>query len=343
MDRNRASGAQRLPDWDASENWTSPEELPDFLERIGIETSRFAHQGQRAFSVIDPYGKSYDLATERPLFYIIKRGATPGGLESALQSQAQEMGIPIEYNTPCAPGQADIWAGGTFGQGSLVLSTGITFKTDHPDQVCVIVDPSIAPRAYAYLVTIQGEGTLAVVLTEARKEANAYLERAIDVFKRSTGIEIREPHKSGGSGGDMAAFRHGRNDFVIGEAGGYQDFLWGFGIRHAFATGYLAAQAILNGQDWQAVADEHVRPLVMASMVNRWLYDRVPTRGYAMLVRRFASSPDLNALIGRWYHPRKIHRLLWPVVSRDFERKAADASEHTYYSHRTRRATQPGS
>ena len=51
----------------------------------------------------------------------------------------------------------------------------------------------------------------------------------------------------------MAAFRHGRNDFVIGEAGGYQDFLWGFGIRHAFTTGYLAAQAILNGQDWQAV------------------------------------------------------------------------------------------
>jgi hypothetical protein len=80
----------------------------------------------------------------------------------------------------------------------------------------------------------------------------------------------------------------------------------------------------------------------MASIVNRWLYDRVPKRGYAMLIRHFATSPDLNALIGRWYHPRKIHRLLWPLVSRDFKRKAAVASEHTYDGRRTRRAAGPG-
>ena len=55
-----------------------------------------------------------------------------------------------------------------------------------------------------------------------------------------------------------------------------------------------------------------------ASLVNRWLYDRMPNRGYATLIRRFAGDPDLNALVGRWYHPRRIHRLLWPLAARHF-------------------------
>lgn len=336
LERNEASGEHRLPDWDCVENWTSLEDLPFFLQSIGIESARFRFAGSTSFSVIDPYRKRYDVHTERPLFYMVKRGPVDGGLDHGLQRHAEEMGIPIEYGVSCPPRKANIWAGGTFGQGSFMLSTGIIFKTDHADCVCVLVDAGIAPRAYAYLVVVDGEGTLAVVLTRARKEANRLLERAIQAFKSSTDLNILEPRKSGGTGGDMAAFWNGRSDVVIGEAGGFQDYLWGFGIRHALTSGYLAAQAILNEQDWQSLADEQLRPLVRASLVNRWLYDRVPNRGYALLIRRFATSPDLNALIGRWYHPRKLHRLMWPVASQHFKRRSTAPSEHDY-SNRTQR------
>ena len=37
LERNKASGSQRSPDWDAVENWTSLEDLPLFLDRLGIE------------------------------------------------------------------------------------------------------------------------------------------------------------------------------------------------------------------------------------------------------------------------------------------------------------------
>jgi hypothetical protein len=338
IERNRASGIQRYADWDAIENWTTLEDLPLYLERIGIQSGRFKYAGSTSFSVIDPYGKRYDVGTERPLFYMIKRGGTEGGLERGLQAQAEDMGIPIEYGVSCPPGKADIWAGGTSGQGSFIVSTGITFETGHPDWVCGLVDSRIAPRAYAYLVVVQGEGTLAVVLTEARKEANRLLERAIEVFKANTELDIIEPRKSGGTGGDMAAFWNGRNDFVIGEAGGFQDFLWGFGIRHALTSGYLAARCVLDGQDWQSVADAEMRPLVRASLVNRWLYDMMPNRGYALLIRRFAASPELNDLMGRWYHPRRIHRLLWPMASRHFQRRTLAPIKHERYSNRTRHA-----
>jgi flavin-dependent dehydrogenase len=157
------------------------------------------------------------------------------------------------------------------------------------------------------------------------------------VFKKHTELDIRQPRKSGGSGGDLAAFWNSHTDFVIGEAAGFQDFLWGFGIRHALTSGYLAAQAILEGRDFQDVADEKIRPLVRASLVNRWLYDKMPNRGLATLIGRFGTDPDLNALVGRWYHPRRIHHLLWPLAARHFRRQAAALAGHGRYSNRTRR------
>ena len=74
-----------------------------------------------------------------------------------------------------------------------------------------------------------------------------------------------------------------------------------------------------------------IRPLVRASLVNRWLYDRMPNRGYATLIRRFARDPDLNALVSRWYHPRRIHRLLWPLAARWARNEAAALAGHERY------------
>lgn len=338
IERSPESGAQRFPDWDAVENWTSPEDLPQFLERIGIDDNLFRYSGHTSFTVIDPYGRRYDVQTRRPFFYLIKRGAVPGGLELGLQTQAKAMGIPITYGVTCQPGEADIWAVGSFGQGATFVSVGFTFSTDHPDWVCGIVDKNIAPRAYAYLVIVQGEGTLAVLMSKERRDAHRLLERAINVYRQHTDLDIREVRRSGGSGGDMAAFWLSEDDFVIGEAAGFQDFLWGFGIRHAFTSGYLAAQTILTSQQWQVVAEQEIRPLVRASLVNRWLYDRMPNWGYALLVRRFARDADLNALVSRWYHPRRIHRWLWPVVERHFQLHVSALSSHRRYQNRTRQA-----
>ncbi len=338
LERSPRSGAQRFPDWDAVENWTTADDLPDFFRQIGIDDSRFSYTGQADFSVIDPYGRRYDVRTGHPFFYLIKRGAVEGGLERGLQAQAEAMGIPIEFDTPCPPGRADIWAAGPLTQAADFVSVGFTFHTGYPDWVCGLVDMDIAPRAYAYLVIYRGEGTLAVLLSEARREANRLLELALEAFRRHADFDIQDRRKSGGSGGDVAAFWHSGRDFVIGEAAGFQDYLWGFGIRHAFTSGWLAARAILDGRDWQRVADAEIRPLVHASLVNRWLYDRMPNRGYALLMRRFAGDPDLHALMSRWYHPRPMHRLLWPLVARHFARKSA-ARAAAPYQNRTRPPT----
>jgi hypothetical protein len=331
MERNRASGVMRAPEWDAVENWTSQLDLPQLLEKIGIDERRVHYFGQNNFSVIDPLGRRYEVVTPRPLFYLVKRGAGPGGLEQGLQNQAISMGIPIEYGTACPPGGADIWAVGCSGQATGFISLGFTFHTSYPDWICCLIDKNIAPRAYAYLVIRQGEGTMAVVLSKAKREAHRLLDRALTAYKRHADFVIQDALTSGGSGGDAAAFWHSGSALVIGEAAGFQDFLWGFGIRHALASGFLAAQTILTNQAWQAVAEQEIRPLVRASLVNRWMYNRMPNMGYALLIRKFARDPDLAGLLRRWYFPRRIHRVLWPMVEHSYLKRLAAANSERRY------------
>ena len=78
LERHPASGAQRSPDWDAVENWTSPVDFPSFLRGIGVEPDRFVSRTCSAFSVIDPFGRRYDVQTPRPFFYLVKRGLAAG-------------------------------------------------------------------------------------------------------------------------------------------------------------------------------------------------------------------------------------------------------------------------
>ena len=70
----------------------------------------------------------------------------------------------------------------------------------------------------------------------------------------------------------------------MGEAAGFQDYLWGFGIRNALCSGYLAAQAIAQGSDYHQTIRAQIRPLVYNSLFNRAVYNRVGDRSYRFLI-----------------------------------------------------------
>jgi flavin-dependent dehydrogenase len=255
------------------------------------------------------------------LFYLIKRGPESGSLEQALKAQALESAIPIHYNSTRSRQEVDIWAAGA-PSGGFFLGAGLTFRTTHPDVVMVLVDNQIAPKAYAYLVIVNGYGTLSVVLTRDFKAAPAYLERCMGAFHRHKSFSMDNIHRASGFGGLVSAFWQpaaaSTGPLVVGEAGGFQDFLWGFGIRHALHTGQLAAQALAERGDYEALLMHRVRPLVRASIANRVLYDWGDNRLYQLLVRRFATSRDLSASVRHWYVGLPLHRLLWPLAQRRY-------------------------
>ena len=317
FEKNSDSGHARHADWDAIENWTTEEDMLALLDQWGIAPS-FEHRSTLDFEVYDTEGTCYPVTTPRPFFYLLKRGPDRGSVEQALKEQALDHGVRIHYGRACRRDEVDVWAVGSQ-HGGFFLGAGMTFRTRHPDAVLGLVSTTAAPKAYAYLVIVDGEGTLSVVLTQDFKQARSYLNRSIEIFRKAKQFDMEDVRMTSGFGGRTSLFwQRSTQPLVVGEAAGFQDFLWGFGIRYALYSGHLAARALHEGLDYEKLVSREVRPLVRASLINRLMYDRAGDDFYRRLIRHFSGSPNLPALTRRWYRGHRVLRVLWPLVRRKY-------------------------
>ena len=317
FERNAESGQSRHTDWDAIENWTTEEDFLTCLRQWGIEPA-FEHREPLSFEVYDPKGDCYEVRLPRPFFYLLKRGVERGSIEQALKAQALEAGVELHYNRAAAQEDVDIWAAGARSAG-FFLGTGVTFRTAHPDIVAGLVDTRAAPKAYAYLVIVDGFGTLSVVLTQDFRNARNYLEYCSREFRRHRPFDMSDLKRTSGFGGLVSAFWQPASRLItLGEAAGLQDFLWGFGIRHALHSGHLAARAVHENLSYAQLIQREIHPLVRASIVNRMFYDRVGNRAYSALIRHFAPSRDLSRQIRPWYRGLPLHKLMWSFTERRY-------------------------
>jgi hypothetical protein len=146
-----------------------------------------------------------------------------------------------------------------------------------------------SPNAYAYLIVLDGSGPLSVVLTRFQGRPVRLNGRRPSV-PASQAIDHVDVRAGGGMGGSLDAFhRPTIGPPSLGEAAGFQDYLWGFGIRYALQSGDVAARALMEGTDYTASVAREIRPLIQASLRLRTLYDRVGDRGDHALVRGIAT------------------------------------------------------
>lgn len=320
FEKNADSGQLRHTDWDAIENWTTQEDFLTCLSQWGIEPT-FEHRAPLSFEVYDSKGECHEVALSQPFFYLLKRGVERGSIEQALKLQALESGVIIHYNRPLAKDEVDIWAAGARSAG-FFLGTGITFRTTHPDIIVGLVNTVVAPKAYGYLVIVDGFATLSIVLTQNFKNAREHLAECIKIFRRHKSLDMEDIKQTSGFGGLINAFwQPTTQPLIVGEAGGLQDFLWGFGIRHALHSGHLAARAIHENLSYPQLVACEIHPLVRTSIINRAMYNRIGDRGYRALIRYFASSQNLSNQIRPWYRGLGLHRFLWPIVERRYRPK----------------------
>ena len=313
FEKNADSGESRRGHWDAMENWTTEEDVLELLCQAGIAAD-FEH---RPISNIDVYagnGARYSVSVKQPLCYLVKRGPEQGSLEYALKSQALRHGVNIHYSQPRTRDAVDVWAAGCK-SGGFFLGAGLAFRTTHPDVVMCLVDTFAAPKAYAYLVIVDGQGTLTTVLTRDFIHARQYLDRSTEFFRQTCAFNMEDVHMSSGFGGALSAFwQPVTNPIVVGEAGGFQDFLWGFGIRHALFSGQLAARAIHERLDYERLVSREIRPSIRSSLVNRAIYDHLGNPISGRVLQWFSSSPALPRLLRWLYRASTPRNLLWPAI-----------------------------
>ena len=118
----------------------------------------------------------------------------------------------------------------------------------------------------------------------------------------------------------------GQNEqaIYVGESAGFQDALWGFGIRFAVLSGYLAAESIIHNKNYDQLVADQILPLLKVTLANRFLYDRAGNYGKQFLLNRIQKSQDVLALLRKQHQLSGLKKILFKVAKRWYRTRLID-------------------
>lgn len=308
------------------ENWSSRQDSLAALRSLGI-TTEFDYLPCHSGAVFDAWDQRYAIHSREPLFYMVERGAGPGSLDSALLRQALAEGADVRFNSPIHR----IQTGGILATGPKsadAIAVGYHFDTSMPDGFWAICNDDLAPRGYAYLLVMRGRGTVKSCMFRGFKQEALYVERTLAAFTRLVRLDMNNAQAHGGAGNFRIpqTARSGIH-LVAGEQAGFQDTLWGFGMRLAITSGVLAARSLLDGRDYDQRWRTELEGLMSASVVNRAFYCMLGNRGYRWTLRHMHKhAPDARDALYRYYRPSMLKRILMPLGRGLFRSQRRDES-----------------
>ncbi len=293
------------------ENWTTKQDVLQELDDMGITTD-FDYLPCKQGMTFDRTGHKHPIRSEFPIFYMVERGPNVGSLDHALLKQAQQLGVEVRFNSRVKqlPYPAILATGP---KAADAIAVGYHFETDMEDGYWVICDDELAPGGYAYLLIWNGKGTVKSCMFNDFKHEQRYVQRTVTAFQRLVDLEMKKPVAHGGVGNFYIPTQIcSGNRPVIGEQAGFQDTLWGFGMRYAINSGILAAKSILTGAKCSAMWFSKYKSLLEVSVVNRVLYNDFYHFGSKWFLKYVSRHPDVRHFLHRQYNPMFIKKLLYP-------------------------------
>jgi flavin-dependent dehydrogenase len=311
-------------DFQGLENWSSEGDVLKLLKDIGIEINFLCEPCYKG-TLCAPEMSPVNITSDRPIFYLVKRGSMPETLDSGLKEQALTLGVDMRFNhrLDTLDGKAIV---GTGPKGADVIAVGVTFGTEMEDTAVVVLDDEIAPKGYAYLLVNQGQGTMVSVLYREYRRGDECFEKMKLFFKNTMEVDMRNERKFGGYGNFfLRETQINHEKLYIGESAGFQDCLWGFGMRYSILSGYLAAKSLIDGSDYDMLWKKQLKPMLDTSLVNRYLFEKCGHAGYRYLTRKFASG-NSREFLRRHYNPSTLKQFLMPLAKSRYESRVKDLS-----------------
>jgi len=313
-------------DFQGLENWTTEQNVLAWLKDLGIST-QFKTVACTQCIVFDDRKRKYQLNSKEPMYYTVERGPGPGTLDNALLTQAQNLGVEVRFNSHLdhLGNNAGVLAVGP--KAADAIAVGYHFETDMEDGSWAICDDNVAPQGYAYLLTANGRGTVKSCMFSGFKRQKVYVQRTVDAFQQLVGLEMKNPRPHGGSGN----FRVPRSAYsghnpLVGEQAGFQDTLWGFGMRLAIMSGVLAAQSLSKNENYDVLWQRELKPQMQTSVVNRALFGLLGKYGYRWFLQHISSTQDLRSVLRRQYQPSLLKRILSPWANHLYQSRRKDTS-----------------
>lgn len=247
--------------------------------------------------------------SEAPYGYLFKRGGE-GSLDHWLRDEVLRHGVDIHYGTR-AP-LADIVATGPSQPDGIARE--VHFSTDQKTRTWVLFDPKRSPGGYSYLFTSRGSGTFGTAITRHFKLLDRYFHTNLEFFRNLETIPM-ESIRRGYSYMNFFLKRSAvlAGQCLTGEAGGFQDFLFGIGIRQACITADLAVRSVTEPVSYDSLWRHVLRRRQQVSLVNRFLFETAGSPGIRHFLQK-AESMDFKEFLESWIRGSRLHTLLLPIV-----------------------------
>ena len=305
-------------DFQYLENWTFDEDTLEMLARMNIQMD-FHFKPLYTQDVVGPSGKKYVGNSNIPILYVIKRGRADDSLDRSLENQALQMDVNIIHHSELKIQKADIVATGIKKPAFIVA--GIMFSCDHQNESVILFDDQLSEKFYSYLIVNDNLGEIACINPVNHKDHITRLEKSVKRFEEIYAVKIEKIIERFSAPLSFDPLNQARinNQYFVGEAAGFQDCFYGFGMLYAFKSGYLAAKSIIEGLDYSQLLNREILKPIHVSLKNRVLFEKLTNKGYERLIkvlnsrnpviRSFLGGNDVNQILKKLYNRSLSHYL----------------------------------
>jgi flavin-dependent dehydrogenase len=198
------------------------------------------------------------------------------------------------------------------------LAREMTWHTAEPERIDVFFNHKLSPGGYSYLFILDGLATFGCAIVADFKRIDEYFGHSLAAAQSLHRFEIPDETRTGYSYMNFHLKHRATTGDAryVGEAAGFQDYLFGLGIRYALTSGNLAARSILEHRDFDTLWREELGTKQETSLVNRFLYESGGNFGLSMFVRQAARARDFRRYLSGWHHHAWWKSILAPVIRR---------------------------
>ena len=308
-------GKSRHGDYEGIENWIFSTEINSFFEQLGFNFSKIHSFPISKFYVHTKSNKPLSIRQTQPFFHMIKRGYKKTDLDFQLYNQCKSSGVEFRFGQK-APNDCNIIATGTSKAAAYIK--GINFETDLKDQIHLLLGNKFAPKGYAYLIILDGNATLATAFKKTKTKQKDIINKCKDYFG-SIGLSIPQGNTFASRGSFSLPFGPNQEPYKVGEAGGYQDYLFGFGIRMSMVSGMGAALYILGRKKEAKNVFRILNHKRRLSFINRFLYEKLNDDQMYGIINKLSKSNNPISILSGIYEWNTKNILRWIKLKYGFE------------------------
>lgn len=140
-------------------------------------------------------------------------------------------------------------------------------------------------------------------------------------FKKHVDFDVYEEKKFTGFGN---FFYLKSEKKYIGEAGGFQDFLWGFGMRYAMVSAHLACRSILEYLDYQKLWKAELWGHKRSSIASRLWFSMLNDYCFNRFIKLLHGRKDALSFVDNIYRYNMFSRILYPFARLYFNDSVKD-------------------